>query len=172
MLGRGWPNIWVYDRYATNALSYHIYENYSHRPWNVYFVYTFHFLISPRYYSTSGSSMRISFSMNLNYYYHEFSGMGNSFHDRNHVLVHVHEFRTISHYFREWVGSSWTGLMISHQKLIVLLSNKKTWYQSRVCIKSTLSILLLQKHIRGMKCGGLFFYHVFFYYFLPTQLQL
>ena len=44
MLGRDQPNVWVYDRYATNALSYHIYDNYSHGPWKVYFVYTSTFL--------------------------------------------------------------------------------------------------------------------------------
>ena len=83
MLGRGWPY----------ALSYHIYDNYSHVPWKVYFVYTSHFLVSPRYYSTSSGSMRFSFSMNLNDYYYEFHGIGNSVHDRDHV--HVHRFETI-----------------------------------------------------------------------------
>ena len=92
MLGRGWKNVWAYDRYTTNALSYHIYDNYSYGPWNVYFVYTSHFLVSPQYYSTSSGSIRFSFSENLNNYYHD---IGNSFHDRDHVFVHVHEFETI-----------------------------------------------------------------------------
>ena len=52
-------------------------------PWKVYFVYTSHFLISPQYYFTSGGSMRFSFSGNLNYYYHEFHGIENSFHDHD-----------------------------------------------------------------------------------------
>ena len=85
----------MYDRYAPNALSDHIYDSYSHGHWKVYFVYTSHFLVSPRYYSTSGGSMRFSFSRNLNDYFHEFHGIGNSF--RDHVLVHVHGFGTISH---------------------------------------------------------------------------
>ena len=52
-----------------------------------------------RYNSTSGGSMRFSLSKNLNDYYHEFHGIGNSFHDhdRDHILVHVHGFETISH---------------------------------------------------------------------------
>ena len=89
--------------YVPNALLYHIYDNYSHGPWMVYFVYTSHFLVSLRYYSTYGDSMRFSFSRNLNDYYHEFHGIRNSFHDhdhdhdRYHVLVHVHGFGTISH---------------------------------------------------------------------------
>ena len=41
--------------------------------------------------------MRFSFSENLNDYYHEFHGIINSLHDRDHVLVYVHEFATISH---------------------------------------------------------------------------
>ena len=96
MLGRGRSNVWEHDRYAPNALLYHIYDNYSFRPWKVYFVYTSHFLVSPRNYSTSGGSMRFSFSENLNDYYHEFHGIGNSFHnhDRDHVLIHG--FGTIS----------------------------------------------------------------------------
>ena len=97
MLGRDWSNVWVYDRYATNALSYHIYDNNFHGPWKVYFVYTSLFLVSLWYNSTFGSSMRFSFNGNLNDYYHEFHGIGNSFHGRDHVLVHVHGFETISH---------------------------------------------------------------------------
>ena len=97
MLGKGRPNVWAYDKYVPNALSYHIYDNYSHGSWKVYFVYTYHFLILPWYYSTSGGSMRFSFSKNLNDYNHEFHGIENSFHDHNHVLVHFHMFGTISH---------------------------------------------------------------------------
>ena len=41
--------------------------------------------------------MRLSFSRNLNYYYHEFHGIRNSFHNRNHILIHVQMFGTISH---------------------------------------------------------------------------
>ena len=44
MLGKGRPNVWVYDRYASNAPSYHIYNNYSHGSWKVFLVYTSHFL--------------------------------------------------------------------------------------------------------------------------------
>ena len=127
MLGRDQPNVWVYDSYATNALSYHIYDNYSHELWKVYFVYTSHFLVLPRYYSTYGCSMRLSFSRNLNAYYHEFHGIRNSFNDHNHVLVHVYMFGTISHRIHwECFGSSWTGLVISLQEFIIFLSNKKT----------------------------------------------
>ena len=65
----------------------------------MYFVHTSNFLVSPRYYSTSGGSMRFTFSENLNDYYHVFNGIGNSFydHNRDHILIHVHEFGTISH---------------------------------------------------------------------------
>ena len=99
MLGRDRPNVWAYDKYAPNALSYHIYDNYSHGPSKVYFVYTSHFLVSPWYYSTSSGSMRFYFYGNLNDYYHESHGIENSFHDhyRDHVLVHVHGFEMISH---------------------------------------------------------------------------
>ena len=103
MFDRGRLNVWAYDRYAPNALSYHIYDNYSHRPWKVYFVCTSHFLVLPRYYSTSGGSMRFSFFRNSNDYYHQFHGIRNSFHDRNHVLVYIHEFGTISHSLQEMV---------------------------------------------------------------------
>ena len=41
--------------------------------------------------------MRLSFSGNLNYYYHEYHGIENSFHDHDNVLVHIHMFGTISH---------------------------------------------------------------------------
>ena len=97
MLGIDQPNVWAYDKYATNALLYHIYDNYFHGPWNVYFVNTSHFLFSPRYYSTFGGSMRFFFSGNLNDYYHKFHGIGNSFHDCNHFFIHVHGFGMISH---------------------------------------------------------------------------
>ena len=97
MLGRDRSNVWAYDRYATNALSYRIYDNYSHGVWKVYFIYTSYFLVSPQYYS--GGSMRFSFYGNLNDYYHEFHGIINFFldHDPNHVLVHIRGFETISH---------------------------------------------------------------------------
>ena len=75
MLDRDQSNVWAYDRYATNVISYHIYDNYFHGPWKVYFVYTSHFIVSPRYYSTSSDSMSFSFSGNLNYYHHEFHGI-------------------------------------------------------------------------------------------------
>ena len=89
----------MYDNYATNALSYHIYDNYSHKSWKVYFVYTSHFLVSPRYYSTFYGSMRFFIHGNFNDYYHKFHGIENSFHDHNrdHVLIHVPGFRTTSH---------------------------------------------------------------------------
>ena len=93
MLGISWPNVWTYNRYVPNSLSYHIYDNYFRGPWKVYFVYTSNFLVSPRYYSTYGGSMRFSFSKNLNGYYHDFHGIENFFHDHD----HVHEFGTISH---------------------------------------------------------------------------
>ena len=51
--------------------------------------------------STSGGSIRLSFFGNLNYYYHEYHGIGNSFHDHDHVLVHVHVFRTIPYSLQE-----------------------------------------------------------------------
>ena len=101
MLGRDRPNVWAYDRYATTVLSYHIYDNYSHGPWNVYFAYTSHFIVSTRYYSTSSSSMRFSFFWNFNYYYHEYHGIENSFH--NHILIYVHGFGMISHSFQGMV---------------------------------------------------------------------
>ena len=97
MLGRDQSNVLAYDKYATNALSYHIYDNYSHRPWKVYFVYISHFLVSPRYYSTYDGFMKFSFSGNLNDYYHGFHGIENSFHDHDHILVHFYRFETISH---------------------------------------------------------------------------
>ena len=49
--------------------------------------------------------------------------------------------------FREWFRSSWTGFVISHQKLIILLNHKKIEYQFRVFFKYTLSILQLEEHI-------------------------
>ena len=105
MLGKDRPNVWAYDRYTTNALSYLIYDNYSHRSRKLYFVYISHFLVSPRYYSTFGGSMRFSFSGNLNDYYHEFHGIENSFHDHNldHVLIHVHRFKTMPHSLQRMV---------------------------------------------------------------------
>ena len=43
MLDKGRPSVWAYDRYVTNALSYHIYDNYSHGSWNVYPICISHF---------------------------------------------------------------------------------------------------------------------------------
>ena len=42
--------------------------------------------------------MRFSFSRNLNDYYHECHGIGNSFYDHNHdyIRVHIHVFGMIS----------------------------------------------------------------------------
>ena len=62
-------------------------------------LYTSHCLVSPRYYSTSSGSMRFSFFGNLNDYYPEFHGIKISFQNNNcdHVLIHVHMFRKISH---------------------------------------------------------------------------
>ena len=80
MFGRDRQNVWAYDMYATNVLSYQIFYNYFHGPLKVYFACTSHFLVSPRYYSTSGGFMRLSFFGNLNDYYHEFHGIENSFH--------------------------------------------------------------------------------------------
>ena len=60
-------------------------------------------------------------------------------------------------HFKEWFGFSWPRLMISHQKLIILFSNKKTWYWFKVFCKSMLSILSLQKHIWGIKFSKSFF---------------
>ena len=82
-----------------NIDSYHIYDNYSHKPWKMYFVYTTHFLISPQYYSSSSGSMRFSFFENLNDYYHELYGIENSFydHNHNHLLIHVHGFGSTLH---------------------------------------------------------------------------
>ena len=94
-------------RGVPNALSYHIYYNYSHGPWKVYFVYTYHFLISPRYYSTYGGSKSVSFYGNVNDCYHEFYSIGNSFHD--HVLIHG--FGIISHSLKGmvWIKLDCTG---------------------------------------------------------------
>ena len=41
--------------------------------------------------------MGLSFFGYLNDYYHEYHGVGNSFHDHNHILVHVHVFGKISY---------------------------------------------------------------------------
>ena len=56
--------------------------------------------------------MRFSFSGNLNDYYHEFHGIENSFydHDCNHVLVHVHWFRTILHSLQGMVQIQVVGI--------------------------------------------------------------
>ena len=63
--------------------------------------------------------MRLSFCWYLNDYYHEFHGIGNSFHD------HVHAFGTISHSLQGMVQIQldWNGdfLLKAHY----LLSNKK-----------------------------------------------
>ena len=56
-------------------------------------VYTSQFLVPPQCYSTFSGSMRLSFSWNLNYYYHEYHGIINSFH----VLVQVHVFGRLSY---------------------------------------------------------------------------
>ena len=110
MLGRCRPNVWAYDMYPLNSLSSHIYANYSHGPWKVYFIYTFHFLVSPCYYYTFSGTMKFSFLRNLNYYNHEFHGIENSSYD--HVLVHVHGFGTISHSLQGMVRIELDG--ISH----------------------------------------------------------
>ena len=72
--------------------------------------------------------MRFSLNWNLNNYYHEFHGIGNSFynHDYNHVLVHVHGFRTISHSLQGmvWIQLEETGDFSS--KAHYFAHNKKT----------------------------------------------
>ena len=56
--------------------------------------------------------MRFSFSENLNYYYHEFHSIENSFHDhdRDHILVHVHGFEIISHLLQGMVRIQLDGI--------------------------------------------------------------
>ena len=66
MLGRCQPNVWADNMYATNALSYHIYDNYSYGPWKAHFLYTSYFLVSHQYYSTYGGFMRLFFLGSLN----------------------------------------------------------------------------------------------------------
>ena len=43
--------------------------------------------------------------------------------------------------------------MILKQKLVILFSHKETCNQFKIFSKPTLSILLLQEHIRGVKSG-------------------
>ena len=97
MLGKGRPNVWAYNRYATNAPSYHIYNNYFHGSQGVYLVNTSHFLVLPQYYSTFGGAMRLSSYENLMNCYHKKHGIRDFFHDHVLVLIHVHEFGTILH---------------------------------------------------------------------------
>ena len=96
MLGTGWSNVWVYDRYVPNSpfiphLFTIILMGIGRCILYILLNLLFHL---DRYYSTFGGSMRFSFYGNLNDYYYEFHGIRNSFHD--HVLVHVQGFRTIS----------------------------------------------------------------------------
>ena len=50
--------------------------------------------------------------------------------------------------------------MILKQKLVILFSHKETCNQFRIFSKSTLSILLLQEHIRGVKSGKSFCFEI------------
>ena len=59
MLGKGLPNVWQYERYATNVLSYHIFDMYSHGFWKAYSTHASH-LVLPRYYSISGGALKFS----------------------------------------------------------------------------------------------------------------
>ena len=59
MLGKGPPNVWPYERYATNVLSYHIYDMYSHGSWKAYSVHASR-LVLPRHYSTSSGALKFS----------------------------------------------------------------------------------------------------------------
>ena len=77
MLGKGWPNNWAYDRYATNALLYHIYDNYSHGSWKVYPICTFYFTSILIYF---GGEI-FPFSKDLRDHQYD---IGNFFHDYNH----------------------------------------------------------------------------------------
>ncbi|RVW98763.1 Cation/H(+) antiporter 20 [Vitis vinifera] len=82
-------------------------------------------LVDAHYCSTSGGAMRLSFSEN---YYYKNHGIGDFYHDHDHVLVlvHVHEFGTILHSLQGMVQIQLDETVISHQKLIILFSNKKT----------------------------------------------
>ena len=60
MLSKGPQNVWSYNRYATNVLSYHIYGMYSHASWKAYSMHASH-LVLPRHYSTSGSALKFFF---------------------------------------------------------------------------------------------------------------
>ena len=59
MPGKGPPNVWSYDKYAINVLSYHIYGMYSHGSWKAYFAHASHLVLS-HYYFTSGGALKFS----------------------------------------------------------------------------------------------------------------
>ena len=62
-------------------------------------------------------------------------------------------FEGSSIHFWEWCRSSRSGIMVFHQELIVLFSYQEHRYQLVVLSEASRSILLLQEHVRGMKCA-------------------
>ncbi|KAM2028960.1 hypothetical protein ACFX16_040515 [Malus domestica] len=74
----------------------------------------------------------------------------------------VVHFKGSNIHFWEWCRSSRSGLMIFHQELIVLFGNQEQRYQLVVFSETSLSILLLHEHIRGMKGTESLFQHIFF----------
>ena len=64
------------------------------------------------------------------------------------------------------------GMMISHQELIVLLSYQEHRYSAVVLSEASRSILLLQEHVRGMKCAESLFQQIFLSDSIPTELHL
>ena len=89
-------NVWSYGKYATNVLSFHIYNKSLPESWRIYSVYFLH--LFPQTFPTSGDEMRLSFLVNSKDYYHK-HGIENFLHnhDYDHVLFHVHDSRMMLH---------------------------------------------------------------------------
>ena len=94
MLDTDLLDAWLYDRYETSVLPYHIYNMCLEEPC-IFSLYFLHFLVLAHYYSTSGGETKLFFYDKKNNCYI----IGNSAldFDHDHVLIHAHDFGMILH---------------------------------------------------------------------------
>ena len=106
MLDTDLLDVWLYDRYETSVLPYHIYNMCLEEPW-IFSLYFLHFLVLAHYYSTFGDETEPLFYDKKNNYYI----VGNSAldFDHDHVLVHAHDFGMILHSLLGMLQIQWDG---------------------------------------------------------------
>ena len=106
MLDTDLLDVWLYERYETSVLPYHIYNMCLEEPW-IFSLYFLHFLVLAHYYSTFGDETEpLFYDKKKNCYI-----VGNSAFDldHDHVLVHAHDFGMILHSLLGMLQIQWNG---------------------------------------------------------------